>query len=202
MTITHLTPAMQPVVPWKNGLGSTRQVAVDPPGAGAGDPFRWRVSLATVGQDGPFSRFPGVDRTLWLARGAGMTLQIEGQERALRHAWEAVSFPGEAAVEGRLVDGPTLDLNLMHDRARVRCHHMLLRLRAREAWASRVATAGQDLLLLLEGSLQVTSPAQGRFQLQPGEALRLDEGPAGRGWALVAGPDPVAALLASFRITP
>ena len=57
-------------VPWKNGGGTTAEVAVHPPGAGLDD-FDWRISMADVAVDGPFSRFPGVDRTLVLAEGRG-----------------------------------------------------------------------------------------------------------------------------------
>ena len=52
-------------VPWKNGGGSTTQIAVFPPDAGFED-FDWRISLATIAEDGAFSEFPGVERTLAL----------------------------------------------------------------------------------------------------------------------------------------
>ena len=51
--------------PWKNGGGSTTEIAIAPPGAGLDD-FDWRISLATISEDGPFSVFPGIDRTLIL----------------------------------------------------------------------------------------------------------------------------------------
>ena len=51
------------VMPWKNGGGTTTEVAVSPEGAGL-DHFDWRISMARVEQDGPFSTFPGIDRTL------------------------------------------------------------------------------------------------------------------------------------------
>ncbi len=51
--------------PWKNGGGMTADVAASPPGAGM-DGFDWRVSIARVEADGPFSVFPGVDRTMAL----------------------------------------------------------------------------------------------------------------------------------------
>src|SRR5690606_15272177 len=69
-------------LPWKNGGGSTTTIAVGPPEAGFDD-FDWRVSLATISEDGPFSRFPGVDRTLALVDGHGMTLDIDGSERVI-----------------------------------------------------------------------------------------------------------------------
>ena len=58
-------------MPWKNGGGSTDEIATYPRGAGL-DAFDWRVSIAHVASDGPFSRFPGVERTITLLEGAGM----------------------------------------------------------------------------------------------------------------------------------
>jgi len=51
------------VMPWKNGGGTTTEIAVAPEGASLND-FDWRISMAHVGADGPFSSFPGIDRTL------------------------------------------------------------------------------------------------------------------------------------------
>lgn len=198
MPIVHVSLDDQPVTPWKNGQGSTRQVAVDPPDASLAQGFRWRVSRAAVGQDGPFSPFPGVDRTLWLLRGAALTLVIDGQERRLERAYDEVAFPGEAAVVGRLGGGPTEDLNLMHDRSRVHARPTLVRLRALEAWSTRVAAPGQDLLLALEGALHVRTEAGPPRRLEAGEALRQDDGAADRTWSLLAGHEPVAALLVHF----
>jgi environmental stress-induced protein Ves len=54
---------------WKNGAGTTREIAVEPAGAGTDD-FDWRLSLAEVDRDAPFSAFPGVDRCIVLLRGS------------------------------------------------------------------------------------------------------------------------------------
>ncbi len=61
-------------MPWKNGGGSTTEIAVAPDGAGI-DAFDWRISMAVVAADGPFSEFPGVDRTLSILDGAGLVLR-------------------------------------------------------------------------------------------------------------------------------
>jgi len=128
--------------PWKNGGGVTREVAAWPPGAGL-DAFDWRVSLAEVAADGPFSTFPGVDRVLTVIAGDGLVLEIDG--RALRLERDArLAFPGEAAVGARLTAGPVGGLNVM-----VR----------RDAWTARVEpwggvpvpnSHGSMLIVLLE----------------------------------------------------
>ena len=66
-------------MPWKNGGGMTVEIAVSPEGAGIED-FDWRVSMAFVEQDGPFSIFPGIDRTLAVLSGDGIVLHIAGQD--------------------------------------------------------------------------------------------------------------------------
>lgn len=62
-------------MPWKNGGGETREIAIFPPAANL-DTLDWRISMAVVAQDGPFSSFPGIDRTLCVIEGAGMELDF------------------------------------------------------------------------------------------------------------------------------
>jgi uncharacterized protein len=109
-----------PAVPWKNGGGSTRTVAVSPAGAGFDD-FVWRVSIADVGQSGRFSLFFGVDRTILLLDGAGMVLERDdGAAHSLTTPFEPWAFRGEDVIEARLVDGASRDFNVMVRRGRVR----------------------------------------------------------------------------------
>lgn len=61
-------------MPWKNGGGTTVEIA-SAPGDADLDTFVWRVSVAEVARDGPFSAFPGVDRVIALVRGSGMRLE-------------------------------------------------------------------------------------------------------------------------------
>lgn len=104
-----------PSRPWKNGGGTTRDILVSPPGASLED-FDWRLSLAQVDRDGPFSRFDNVDRTLVLLSGA-MTLQ-EPDRRIELVRGEPVVFPGERAIEASVSGGSTLDFNVMTRRGR------------------------------------------------------------------------------------
>ena len=95
-----LTPADFHSMPWKNGAGRTTEIAVHPPGA-ALDTFAWRVSIADVERDGPFSRFPGIDRTIVLLEGAGMRLRSGRSDtrvrRALRQRISAVTTRSNAS---------------------------------------------------------------------------------------------------------
>jgi environmental stress-induced protein Ves len=98
--------------PWKNGGGTTAEIAAHPPGAGLDD-FDWRISVADVRSGGPFSIFAGIDRKLALLEGA-LTLTIERQGVvALTPGTPPLDFPGDAKTEAVLTSGDAKDLNVM-----------------------------------------------------------------------------------------
>ena len=101
---------------WKNGGGTTTEIAVFPANTGTSElPFTWRISVAEVEKDGPFSAYPGYDRTIMLLSGPGMMLDRgeTGPAIELTRPFDPKRFAGEEAVAARLVDGPCRDLNLM-----------------------------------------------------------------------------------------
>lgn len=107
------------VMPWKNGGGTTTEIAVSPDGAGLDD-FDWRVSMARVETSGPFSSFAGIDRTLSVLEGEGIVLDIAGQALARLTADSApLAFPGDVPTGAELIDGPITDLNVMTRRGRM-----------------------------------------------------------------------------------
>ncbi|MFG2599646.1 HutD family protein [Streptomyces sp. NPDC048462] len=111
--------------PWKNGGGVTREIAASPGRDGGG--FDWRVSLADVTEDGPFSAFPGVDRTLTVVEGAGMDLMVDGEHHIVDEPYWPHGFPGDVATDGRLLAGPVLNLNVMYRRDRARAEVAVVR---------------------------------------------------------------------------
>jgi environmental stress-induced protein Ves len=145
-------------VPWKNGGGTTTEIAIEPPDAGADD-FAWRISLATISEDGQFSIYPGVDRTLALVDGHGATLDIDGIHQVVVSEDEPiVSFRGESLVRATVHRGPTTDFNVMTRRAR--CHHQFGKRRI-EGDAAFAAHGDIAILFLAEGdSLSVSSDAE------------------------------------------
>lgn len=108
--IRHLRPEDYRRVPWKNGLGTTVEIAREPEGE---DQFVWRVSVADVVSDGPFSRFEGIDRVIVTIEGAGMRLRHDGSAPVALRAFEPHHFRGEAETECQLISGPVRDFNLM-----------------------------------------------------------------------------------------
>lgn len=106
------------VMPWKNGGGTTTEIWVEPLGSGlSGAPFDWRVSIADVASDGPFSKFAGYDRNIMLLEGAGMRLETDAKGVIGLALLRPQAFSGDWAVTGQLIDGPVRDFNLMVARA-------------------------------------------------------------------------------------
>ncbi|HEY8243248.1 MAG: HutD family protein [Vicinamibacteria bacterium] len=105
-------------MPWKNGGGYAAEVAAWP--SGSHDAFAWRVAIAEIERDGPFSSFPGVDRTFVLLDGEGVVLVHDDVEVALTVPHEPYRFSGDSACMCRLVGGPSRAYNLMVRRDRAR----------------------------------------------------------------------------------
>lgn len=175
MNVLRLLPAAGfRRMPWKNGGGETVEIAVFPPDAGL-DGFDWRVSMATVAVDGPFSSFPGIDRTLTVLTGAGIALAIDGAEPVpLVPDSPPLAFPADVPVDARLLGGPIIDLNVMTRRGRF--DHRVTRHRV--AAATDIEIAG-DLALLLsqEAGLQAAGSG-GTVALAAGDALMVEGGAA------------------------
>lgn len=182
-----LRAADHTVMPWKNGGGSTTEIAIAPEGAGI-DGFDWRISMAVVAADGPFSGFPGIDRTLSILDGHGLVLHgLEGGPVRLDRTTAPFGFPADAAVSATLLDGPITDLNVMVRRGRFRDRTRRLN------GSAPVLVAGDLALLLAESPCRVSVDGAPPVNLGRRDALRL-EAPAGRSLTVTA-DGPVEATL-------
>ncbi len=137
---------------WANGRGTTHEILRSPDT----DCWQWRLSLATIVDNAPFSTLPGIDRVLVVAKGAGMVLTVDGEDiEVLAHG--VVRFDGESAVTCRLIDGPVRDLNLMSRRPRRSTLDVATIQRGEPL---RPDTTGESsLITVLSGSLTVTTNA-------------------------------------------
>jgi environmental stress-induced protein Ves len=151
-SIQHLLAIDRPAVPWKNGQGRTWQVAAHPEGADVAD-FDWRISIAEISQDGAFSAFPGVDRTIAVIDGAGVELLVDGVARELP-PYQPFGFAGEAETSCRLLAGTTRDLNLLTSRGRANGSMKFLTVTGEDI----IDVAG--CLLVVAGSATVSTPDQ------------------------------------------
>lgn len=123
-----------PVVPWRNGRGVTREIAAsavplastnrdpegeDLPPLSAPTPV-WRITMATVESDVPFSDYSGLVRVLGVVDGDGIELTVDGRMSRLRPGETYGPFAGGAPASARPLGGVTLDLGLIFDPARTR----------------------------------------------------------------------------------
>lgn len=168
MRLTRTGPGQFREMPWKNGRGSTTELMIEPPGATLAGGFLWRLSMADVTEDGPFSPFPGLDRTLLLLEGNGLELDHGIHGRVLLPGpLVPAAFSGDWPTRGRLLDGPCRDFNVMSDR---RLRHLVLVLRPGPEPA--FLPAAETLLVYpVRGSVWVRSP---ECRVAAGELLRID----------------------------
>jgi environmental stress-induced protein Ves len=98
-----------PVSPWKNGGGTTQSLVCWP------SPSDWvfRMSVARIDSDGPFSEFKGVDRWFAVLSGEGVVLQFPERRVEVGALDKAVQFSGDVPCQCSLINGPTVDFNLM-----------------------------------------------------------------------------------------
>ena len=99
-------------VRWRNDLGWTREIHAEPASDGGG--WRWRISIAEIGEAAAFSRFDGAQRELMLLSGDGLRLRFDdGEVVDLEPPYARVRFSGERGLHGD-PGGPGVSaLNLM-----------------------------------------------------------------------------------------
>ncbi len=152
MRITHLTPSHYRHMPWKNGLGVTTEIARSP----REGEIDWRISVARIATDGPFSIFPGCDRVIVALDGAGMILtHHETGVVATLAALEPWSFRGEWTTSCALRGGPIRDFNVITRRAAFSANVSVLVI---EGPLSIVLSAATTILYCVSGNPEDMGP--------------------------------------------
>lgn len=168
-------------MPWKNGGGETAEIAISPPGATL-DTLNWRVSMAVVAQDGPFSLFPGIDRTLCILDGPGIALDFgnDGVNESGMHTITPESVPfhfsADRSVQARLLGGTITDLNVMTRRSGYR--HTVHRI-ALDRSQTLTTSAEASLLFCERGDVSCAVADAAEIQLGARDCAVI-EGRAGR----------------------
>jgi len=157
---------------WKNGLGFTHEVVVVGTGHSSDPGFLWRVSVATISADGPFSTYPGYDRTITLLDGAGMTLDLGERGRVvIDEQHRPFSFSGDWHVQAALLAGPTRDLNIISKRSEVSQQTTLLEIGHDPANLGR---SGSELFVfVVAGSVRVRAGAGSGVSLDAHDSMQL-----------------------------
>lgn len=183
-----ITLADMPAQLWRNGAGLTRPIASGVARRTAAkalvagsipniDAFDWRISLADIKGDGPFSVFPGIDRCAVLLGSNGITLSGPSGSSYLQPL-QPLSFSGEEELEARCDPEPESAmpqiLNLM-----VRRNSMRSEVRVVDA-IYRCPAAATLFILIAAGRWEFVPPDQAaRTPLSVGHAGLLHECGAG-----------------------
>ena len=136
--------------PWRNGGGTTRELVVFP----VRENWHWRMSVADIEHDGPFSQFEGVQRWFAVLAGAGVRLAIDDAQHALTRSSSPLAFDGGGAAHCALTAGPTRDFNLMVREGRGRMERI--------SGAAALAVASGSAVALWSGA----APARATFEGQ------------------------------------
>ncbi|MGO4852870.1 HutD/Ves family protein [Phaeovulum sp. W22_SRMD_FR3] len=184
MNIIHLSDLVER--PWRNGGGITREICE----RHHGTELLWRLSMADVAADGPFSDFSGLMRVLTVIDGGAMEL-ITPEGRLMAHPRTPVRFDGGVPVTSKLCDGPLRDLNLMFDPRRIAGEVTLIEGPGRH----RLTATDRQSHALHQLSGMADLGANGT--LSPGDTLLL-EAAASADVALAAGS--AAVLIALTRL--
>ncbi|MGO1120470.1 HutD/Ves family protein [Rhodovibrionaceae bacterium A322] len=174
---------------WRNGGGQTAEIASDRvPPLSTDDPaaFDWRVSLAEVGRDGPYSDFSGYTRILTLVSGGGTLLtDPQGQRLRIDQLYSPQTFSGDLAYDGQLLAGPIRNFNLIYrpDRLQARVARLdltdsLLLPEKRPSESQLLFAAQTDKAITLDGPDQKLCLRQGDSLFCP--AADPADFPAGR----------------------
>ncbi|HEV2649629.1 MAG TPA: HutD family protein [Rhizomicrobium sp.] len=158
---------------WKNGGGTTTEVAVHPPGAGFDD-FGWRVSIADVRQGGPFSQFPGIDRCLAVLDGE-MALKIADRTPVVVSPdTPSALFSGDDRTDATLIGGAVVDLNVMTRRSAFTAKVAKHKLTAASAFKATTTTIGLVLNPLAVRTDHLD--ARDAVLVEPGEEIAFPSG--------------------------
>lgn len=155
-------------MPWKNGGGSTREIAREVDGA---RPY-WRLSLATVDKSGPFSILPGCERIILLLDGQPMSLHFDDGEVMTLSRGEPRLFSCERPLQAVLQDsGERRDLNLIWNRDALNANVQVLSLNGHSMFASSATNV--TLVVATKGSSLARVDKGAPYQIVPGDTLVL-----------------------------
>jgi len=145
-------------MPWANGRGTSYEIVSD---RNESDEWTWRLAMAPVNEDGPFSRIECVNRFLAVIQGNGMLLSVDRKKLQCR-PMQVVRFRGDAITDAMLTDGPITDINLM------------IRRKEADGEMTIVAEAGQlrgaSIVVAIGGSAQVQC-GDSAIELEPHDSI-------------------------------
>lgn len=171
------------VVPWRNGLGETTELYAEV--TDGRQHFSYRLSIALVIVNGPFSDFNQYHRTLILLDGTGITLRYDNEATDhLTQRFDIAHFAGSARTDATLHAGGITDFNIMTHideccaEVRVICD---------AETQSLVVDADWLLLYAVDDAVRATSPERVVTDIAAGNLLKIIAPTLGE-WSVAGGP--------------
>lgn len=151
------------IMPWKNGLGITSEIAIEPPLANfPNDDFDWRLSSAKIQNNNNFSTFKGYDRLLTVWHGEGLKLN----QNKLK-PFEVIHFSGEENINCELLGQEVIDLGLIYKREKFKASMTTFHLKAEEVLSLKLGT-GLHFIFCAKGGL-----VTGDFSINEAQTLKI-----------------------------
>ncbi|MEO5668617.1 MAG: HutD family protein [Bdellovibrionota bacterium] len=168
----HFKPADYAVQRWKNGRGSTSQLTIEPASASFPlDSYSWRVSSARVNASGPFSLFPGFDRTIILVEGKSLKLDPLGELQP----FEVRTFSGEDAVSAEAEGQDLIDYNVFWKRGEVSASTEVVTSSLTNTLASWDKVDRMSVFITaIGGTVEVANGGLSLGELEDWDSLRID----------------------------
>jgi len=165
--------------PWKNGTGSTAQIAIHPANSSLEkNDYSWRLSTAEVSQSGAFSVFPDFERLLTIVRGEELILEFSDLRKSLKPG-TVVTFHGEEQIECFIPQGPITDLGLIYDPDQVVAKMSVVELNGRPR--SFALSAPTVFFFCASGEIACSVyPGEFEYGLGAGDSLRVNHCPQER----------------------
>ena len=152
-------------MPWKNGGGRTTELARDTTDADYG----WRLSIADIGTDGPFSAFPDMRRIITVLEGSGMRLTTDRIPSGDLRAFDPHAFDGGGRTSCNLIDGPVRDFNLIY-----RADRYAARLEWTQSRRHAITDASTALVFAAGQGISVAFDGEPPLAMSTGELVRVD----------------------------
>lgn len=151
--------------PWRNGGGVTRTLMR----RDNGDKPLWRISVADITGNAPFSRFEGLDRHSVLVEGYNVTLCGDWGAWSLSSVGDIARYPGELSVRTELGCALARFFNVMADRTQMRVD-----LRVSSSPREDIVVAGDGALMVMDGDVDVVMDGNVSTRLSKNDGLLFD----------------------------
>jgi environmental stress-induced protein Ves len=162
------------IVPWANGLGTSREIILEPAGPRRDSPqWLWRLATTRIEADCPFSLCAGQDRIIVLLKGNGFELtHASARPQAIAAPFGATHFGGDWHTSCRLIDGPVEVLNVMAFRDRITCS--IAQVSVGKETLAQLVTAATKAIYVLDGDVMARLAGEPELSLQTGGTVRLE----------------------------